>query len=163
MGRQCYPPALLPPSQQRPVTHRIGGWDVPRVDMEKCVAQKISLTHWVSNPITVQHIASSCRLRLKCDVTRAETRFRLSAKRASPFKSAGGRQFSRLLAAEVCAISGSNAGYAMFRGSVKGTGYPLHSPVSLHFRSHASPCAITFQLESTDYAIPAPKVSREEF
>jgi len=43
------------------------------------------------------------RPRLKCDGTRAETRFRLSAKRASPFKSAGGRQFSRLLAAEVCA------------------------------------------------------------
>ena len=43
------------------------------------------------------------RLRLKCDSTRAETRFRLSAKRTSPFKSDGGRQFSRLLAAEVCA------------------------------------------------------------
>ena len=41
--------------------------------------------------------------KLKCDDTRAETRFRLSAKRTSPFKSAGGRQFSRLLAAEVCA------------------------------------------------------------
>jgi len=27
-------------------------------------------------------------------------------------------------------ISGSNAGYTMFRGSVKGTGYPLHSTVS---------------------------------
>ena len=27
-------------------------------------------------------------------------------------------------------IGGSNAGYAMFRGSVKSTGYPLHSPVS---------------------------------
>ena len=27
-------------------------------------------------------------------------------------------------------ISGSNAGYTMFRGSVKVTGYPLHSPVS---------------------------------
>jgi len=27
-------------------------------------------------------------------------------------------------------ISNSNAGYTMFRGSVKGTGYPLHSPVS---------------------------------
>jgi hypothetical protein len=26
-------------------------------------------------------------------------------------------------------VSGSNAGYTMFRGSVKGTGYPLHSPV----------------------------------
>ena len=27
-------------------------------------------------------------------------------------------------------ISGSNAGHTMFRGSVKSTGYPLHSPVS---------------------------------
>jgi len=27
-------------------------------------------------------------------------------------------------------ISGSNAGYTMFRGSVKNTGYLLHSPVS---------------------------------
>jgi len=27
-------------------------------------------------------------------------------------------------------ISGSNAGYTMFRGSVKSTGYPLHSSVS---------------------------------
>ena len=39
-----------------------------------------------------------------------------------------GRQFSRLLAG--VRISGSNAGYTMFRGSVKSTGYPLHSPVS---------------------------------
>ena len=31
----------------------------------------------------------------------------------------------------VVRISGSNAGYTMFRGSVKATGYPLHSPVSL--------------------------------
>ena len=34
--------------------------------------------------------AKMLRLRLKCDGTRAETRFRLSAKRTSPFKSAGG-------------------------------------------------------------------------
>ena len=45
----------------------------------------------------------NCILRLKRDGTRAETIFVLSAKRTSPFKSAGGRQFSRLLAAEVCA------------------------------------------------------------
>ena len=32
------------------------------------------------------------RGQLKCDGTRAETRFRLSAKRTSPFKSAGGRK-----------------------------------------------------------------------
>jgi hypothetical protein len=44
-------------------------------------------------------------VRLKCDGTRAETRFRLSAKRTSPFKAVGegGGQFSLLLAAEVCA------------------------------------------------------------
>ena len=42
---------------------------------------------------------------LKCDGTRAEIRFSLSAKRTDPFKSAAGRQFSRLLAAEVCALA----------------------------------------------------------
>ena len=44
-----------------------------------------------------------------------------------------GRQFNRLLAAEVCAsafIVGSNAGYTTFRASVQGAGYPLHSSVS---------------------------------
>ena len=46
-------------------------------------------------------------------------------------------------------ISGSNAGYTMFRGSVKGTVYPLHSPVSPSLSLPASPCAITFQLDST--------------
>jgi hypothetical protein len=40
-----------------------------------------------------------------------------------------GRQFSRLLAARGMRIGGSNAGYNMFRGSVKSTGYLLHSPV----------------------------------
>ena len=70
------------------------------------------------------------RLRLKCDGTRAETKFCLSAKLTSPL-SRRGRQFSRLLAAEVCVcISGSNVGYTMFRGSEKCTGYPLHSPIS---------------------------------
>jgi len=56
--------------------------------------------------------------------------FVFRAKLTSQFKSAGWRPFSGLLAAEVCGISGSNAGYTMFRGSVKGTGYPFHSPVS---------------------------------
>ena len=41
-----------------------------------------------------------------------------------------GRQFSRLMANWGLHISGSNVGYTMFRGSVKSTGYPLHSPVS---------------------------------
>ena len=69
------------------------------------------------------------RLRLKCDGTRAETRFRLSAKRTSPFKSAGASVQSTAGSRGV-RISGNNAGYTTFRGSVKGTGYPLHLPVS---------------------------------
>jgi hypothetical protein len=69
------------------------------------------------------------RLRLKCDGTCAETIFRLSVKRTSPFKSAGVSVQSTTGSRGV-RISGSNGGYTMFRGSVKGTGYPLHSPVS---------------------------------
>ena len=70
-----------------------------------------------------------CRLRLKCDGARAEIRFRLSAKRTSPFKSAGSPVQSTTGSRGVRS-SGSNAGYTMFRGSVKSTGFPLHSPVS---------------------------------
>ena len=87
------------------------------------------------SPITEQHTrqtvgtVTQCRLCLKCDDTRAETRFRLSAKRTSPFKSAGVSVQSTTGSRDV-RISGSNAGYTMFRGSVKRTGYPLHSPVS---------------------------------
>ena len=51
------------------------------------------------------------------------------AKRTSPFKSAGVSGQSTTGSRGV-RISGSNAGYTMFRGGVKGTGYPLHSPVS---------------------------------
>ena len=69
------------------------------------------------------------RLRLKCDGTHAETSFRLSAKRTSPFKSARASVQSTNGSRGV-RISGSNAGYTTFRGSVKSTGYPLHSPVS---------------------------------
>jgi hypothetical protein len=67
--------------------------------------------------------------RLQRDGTRTETRFRLSAKRTSPFKSAGASVQSTAGSRGV-RISGSNAGYTVFRGSVKSTGYPLHSPVS---------------------------------
>ena len=55
--------------------------------------------------------------------------FSLLAKRASPFKSAGASVQSTASSRGVH-ISGSNAGYTMFRSSVKSTGCPLHSPVS---------------------------------
>ena len=75
--------------------------------------------------------------------------FRLSAKRTSPFKAAGGRQFSRLMAAEVCASAVIMLGIACSEvvWRVLATHcicqFPLHSPY------RASPCAITFQLDST--------------
>ena len=87
-----------------------------------------------------RHAAATGRLRLKCDDKRAETRFRLSAKRMSPFKSAGASVQSTTGSRGV-RLSCSNAGYTMFRDSVKSTGYPQHS--------RASPCTITFQLDST--------------
>jgi len=55
--------------------------------------------------------------------------FVFSAKWRIPFKSAGASVQSTTVNRDV-RISGSNAGYAVFRGSVKDTGYPLHSPVS---------------------------------
>jgi len=74
-------------------------------------------------------MSSMSRGELKCDGTRAETRFRLLTKRTSPFKSAGASVQSTTGSRGV-RISGSNAGYTMFRCSVKSTGYPLHSPIS---------------------------------
>jgi len=77
-------------------------------------------------------VTSFYRLRLKCDGTRAETRFRLSAKRTSLFKSAGESVQSTAGSRVVCisGSNGSNSGYTMFRGSAKSIGYPLHSSVS---------------------------------
>ena len=74
-------------------------------------------------------VAFWVRGQLECDRTRAETRFRLSAERTSPFKSAGASVQSTTGCRGV-RISVVKADYTMFRGSVKSTGYPLHSPVS---------------------------------
>ena len=73
---------------------------------------------------------AAARLRLKCDGTRAQKpdfvfrrkgRVHLNQRWASVQSTTGSRGVH---------ISGSNAGYTMFRGSAKGTGCPLYSPVS---------------------------------
>jgi len=46
-------------------------------------------------------------------------------------------------------IGGSNAGYAMFRSSVKSTATHSIRQFLLNFPSRASLCAITFQLDSS--------------
>jgi len=74
---------------------------------------------------------------LKRDGTRAETRLRLSPKRTSPFKSAGASVQSTAGSRGV-RISGSNAGYTMFRCSVRVlathsfTSFPFISPPVRH-------------------------------
>ena len=84
------------------------------------------------------------RGQLKCDGTRAETRFRLSCE----MDSAGGHRFSRLLAAEARASAvvmlDTPCSEVVWR--VLATHSIRQFP--LHFPSRASPCAITFQLES---------------
>jgi len=86
-------------------------------------------------------------LRLKRDDTCAKTRFRLTAfemwwhmrrNQISSFgrngrvhlKRQGGGSVQSTSGSRGVRIGGSNAGYTMFRGSVNGTGYPLHSPAS---------------------------------
>ena len=59
--------------------------------------------------------------------------FVFRAKGTRPFKSAGASVQSTT-GSRGERISGSNAGYTIFRGSVKGTDYPLHSPVSPSLR-----------------------------
>ena len=96
---------------------------VSRFDFEQCSP----LWHRTSLPwIQTLNVA---RGQLKCDGTRAEKRFRLSAKRMAQFQSAGASVQSTTGSRGV-RISVSNAGNTMFWGSVKSTGYPLHSPVS---------------------------------
>jgi len=91
--------------------------------------KKVGLSQCCTNSVRRFVLATFCTDQLKCDGTRTETRSRLSAKRTSPFESAGASVQSTTGSRGVL-ISGSNPGYTTFRGSVKGTGYPLHSPVS---------------------------------
>jgi hypothetical protein len=103
-------------------------FDILNLNLCLMVPYKEKLPYW--GPNLLQSVYLRCDgLLLKCDGARAETRFRLSAKRTSPFKSAGASVQSTTGRRGV-RISGSNAGYTMFRGSVKSTDYPLHSLVS---------------------------------
>jgi hypothetical protein len=106
-----------------------------------------------------------CRLRLKCDGTREETRFRLSAKRTSPFKSAcgwggaggGSVQSTTGRRAVHISLQSMYCSYKpVFCSHVTLTGYKLHSLFPLHFSARASPCAITFQTQSTYLFIYSP-------
>jgi len=87
------------------------------------------------------------RLLLKRDDTRAETRFRLSPKRTSPFKSARASVQSTAGSRGV-RTSVSDAGYTTFGGRVRVLATHSIRQFPLQFPSRASPCAIRFQTHS---------------
>jgi hypothetical protein len=86
------------------------------------------------------------KLRLKRGGTRAETKFRLSPKRTSPFKSAGA-SVQPTAGSRVVRISVSNAGYTTFRGGVRVLAAHSIRQFPLYFPSRASPCAIRFRTQ----------------
>ena len=100
----------------------------------------------------VHNLYSQGILRLKRDGTRAETRFRLSPKRTSPFKSAGASVQSTAASRGV-RISISNVGYTTFLGNVRVLATHSIRQFSLHFPSRASPCDIRFQTHSTTTSV----------
>jgi len=67
----------------------------------------------------------------------------------SPFKSAGGRQFSVLLAAEVCTSAVVMLDTPCFEVVWRVVATHCIRQFSLHLPSRTSPCAIIFQLDST--------------
>jgi hypothetical protein len=108
------------------------------VSVKTCKA-KLYLAFIMHILSSLRLLFTSSRLRLKCDGTRAETSFRLSAKRTSPFKSAE---------ASVQSTTGRRAVHISLQGlycsckpvfccHVTLTGYPLHSLV---FPSLSQPC-----------------------
>jgi hypothetical protein len=136
-GGRCVELKTLPPScveclQPQPsYVLKSGGKNVVSVFQTKfrTLGEQNTYQQYLTTCDGIRKSLVYCRLLLKCDSTRAETRFLLSAKRTSPFKSAAASVQSTTGSRGV-RISGSNAGYTTFRGSVKSTGYSLHSPVS---------------------------------
>ena len=86
--------------------------------------------------------------RAERDGTRAETRFRLSSKRTSSFKSVG-TSVQSTAGSRGVRVSLSNAGYTMFEDGVRVLATHSIRQFPLHFPFRASPCATRFRTSST--------------
>jgi len=102
----------------------------------------------LSRLITHNAIPFAGRARAEPDGPRAETTFRLSLKRTSPFKSAG-ESVQSTAGSRVARISGSNAGYTTLRGRVRVLATNSIRQFPPHFPFRASPCAIIFRTQYT--------------
>ena len=104
--------------------------------------------------IVVQHCGyvdawtNPCRARLKRDGTRTETRFGLSEKWTSLFKSAG-ESVQSTAGSRGVHISGQTMDRPCSKVRCTISGYPLQLPISpSHPLGHMSPCSITFRTAS---------------
>ena len=105
----------------------------------------IHLINFTSPPTAVFRYIIHC---ISNVMTLPETNFRLSAKRANPFKLFSVREYGRLLAADVCASE------VMMDKSCSEVVWKLLAmhciyQFPFHFHSFPSPCTITFELECT--------------
>ena len=91
---------------------------------------------------------AGCIARAERNGTRAETRFRLSPKRTSPFKSVGASVQSTA-GSRGLRISLNNVGYTTFGGGVRVLATHSIRQFPLLFPSHASPCATRFRTSCT--------------
>ena len=102
------------------------------------------------------------RARAEPDGTRAETTFRLSPKRTSPFKSAG-ESVQSTAGSQGVRISVSNAGYTTSRGRVSVLAPHSIRQFPLHFPSRASPCATRFRTQYTSNLFTARSNGKQLF
>ena len=86
--------------------------------------------YWLNLNGSTQPLTEISRLRLKNYGTRAEKPDFVFRRKGRVHLNRRGASVQSTTGSRGVRISSSNAGYTMFRGSVKGTGYPLHSPVS---------------------------------
>jgi len=135
---------------QKKIVPSTSGSEVPDAHRTNCLQ---TVVHICWRPRLNSKQSAGSRLLLKFDGTRAETRLRLCIQkdeyiligRWASVQTTAGRRGVR--------ISGSNVGYGMFRGIVKGTGYPLHLsfPLSLPF-----PCVnVCHHISTGVYTNPA--------
>jgi len=103
------------------------------------------LTH--TNAHTYSQVLVSIA-RAERDGTRAETTFRLSLKRTSPFKSVG-VSVQSIAGSRGVRIGLSNAGYNTFGSGVRVLATHSIRQFPLHFPSRASPCATRFRTSYT--------------
>ena len=104
------------------------------IHLPRCVARvsfvESAGTRSTAHAVEATRVRLARRGQLKCDGTSVETRFRFLGRNGRVHLNQLGASVQSTTGSRGVRISGSNAGYTMFRGSVKSTGYPIHSPVS---------------------------------